>query len=82
MRINEISGKNLLPEENSGKRSGKVEDKKDKIEISGEARELYEAKRMEKIEEIRKKIEAGFYDSDSVIDEVVEKIYKLLKLNS
>ncbi len=82
MRVNEISGKNLLPEENNSKKLGKVEDKKDKIEISGEARELYEAKRMEKIEEIKRKIESGFYDSDSVIDEVAEKIYKFFKLNS
>ncbi len=80
MRVNEISGKNFLPEENSGKRTGRIEDKKDKIEISGEARELYEIKRAERVEEIRKKIESGFYDSDDVINKVAEKIYKFFKL--
>jgi len=81
MRINEIGGKILLPEESGGKRSKDVENKKDKVEISSEAKELYRIKRMEKIEEVRKKVEAGFYSSDEVIDKVAEKIYEHLKLN-
>ncbi len=81
MKINEISGKIPLPEENSGKGAQKLGDKKDKIEISGEAKELYKLTRIEKIEEIRKKVDAGFYNSDDVIDKVAEKIYEHLKMN-
>lgn len=79
MRINEIGGKISLPEESGGKRTQRVEDKKDKIEISIEAKELYELKRAEKIESVKRKIELGFYNSDDVINKVAEKIYEHLK---
>ena len=81
MRINEIGGKISLPEENGGKRAQKTEGKKDKIEISSEAKELYELKRAEKIENVKRKIELGFYNSDAVIDKVAEKIYEHFKSN-
>ncbi len=80
MKINQISEKIILPEEGGGKRSGKVE-RKDKVEISSEAMELYKVRRMEKIKEIRKKVESGFYNSDDVIDKVAEKIYEHFKLD-
>ncbi|MCS7228950.1 MAG: flagellar biosynthesis anti-sigma factor FlgM [Candidatus Kryptonium sp.] len=80
MRINEISGKIPLPEENSGRKTQKTEEKKDKIEISSEAREIYRLKRAERIEEVKKKIETGFYNSDDVIDKVAEKVYSLFKI--
>lgn len=81
MKVNEINGEILFPEEKGGKKFGKVEEKKDKVEISSEARELYRLKRLERIEEIKKKVESGFYDSDEVIDKVAEKIYEHLRLN-
>ncbi len=81
MKVNEITGEILFPEEKGGKKFKKVEEKKDKVEISSEARELYRLKRMEKIEEIKKKVETGFYNSDDVIDKVAEKIYEHLKLD-
>lgn len=81
MKINEITGEILFPEDKGGKRFGKIEGKKDKVEISSEAKELYKLKRMEKIEEIKKKVESGFYNSDDVIDKVAEKIYEHFKLN-
>lgn len=80
MRINEISGKIPLSEENSGRKMQKTEEKKDKIEISSEAREIYRLKRAERIEEVKKKIETGFYNSDDVIDKVAEKVYSLFKI--
>ncbi len=81
MKVNEITGEILFPEEKGGKKFKKAEEKKDKVEISSEARELYRLKRMEKIEEIKKKVETGFYNSDDVIDKVAEKIYEHLKLD-
>lgn len=79
MRISEIGGKIPLPEENSGRKTQKTEEKKDKIEISSEAREIYRLKRAERIEEVKKKIATGFYNSDDVIDKVAEKVYNILK---
>ncbi|MFN3134680.1 MAG: flagellar biosynthesis anti-sigma factor FlgM [Candidatus Kryptonium sp.] len=79
MRVNEIGGKISLPEESGGKKAQRTEDKKDKIEISSEAKELYELKRAEKIENVKRKIELGFYNSDDVIDKVAEKIYEHFK---
>lgn len=81
MKINEITGEILFPEDKGGKRFGNIEGKKDKVEISSEAKELYKLKRMEKIEEIKKKVKSGFYNSDDVIDKVAEKIYEHFKLN-
>ncbi len=81
MRVTGINGEITFPEEKGSKKFGKVEEKKDRVEISSEARELYRLKRLEKIEEIRKKVELGFYDSDEIINKVAEKIYEHLKLN-
>ncbi len=81
MKVNEITGEILFPEEKGGKKFKKVEGKKDKVEISSEAKELYRFKRIERIEEIKKKVETGFYNSDDVIDKVAEKIYEHLKLD-
>lgn len=79
MRINEIGGKIFPQEENGGKKAQRTESKKDKIEISSQAKELCELKRVEKIESVRKKVELGFYNSDDIISKVAEKIYKILK---
>jgi negative regulator of flagellin synthesis FlgM len=81
MKIIEISGKIPFPEDKGGKKFGKVEEKRDRVEISSEARELYRLKKLERIEEIKKKVESGFYDSDEIINKVAERIYEHLKLN-
>ncbi|CUU05105.1 Anti-sigma-28 factor, FlgM [Candidatus Thermokryptus mobilis] len=79
MKINGINGKILFPEESSGKKPGKVSDKKDRVEISSEAIEIYRMKRMEKIEEIKRRIQSGYYDSKEVLEKVVDEIYKQIK---
>jgi anti-sigma28 factor (negative regulator of flagellin synthesis) len=36
-------------------------------------------KRMEKIEEIKRRIQSGYYDSKEVLEKVVDEIYKQIK---
>jgi anti-sigma28 factor (negative regulator of flagellin synthesis) len=79
MKINEINGKILFPEESLGKKPSKTSDKKDRVEISSEAIEIYRMKRMEKIEEIKRRIQSGYYDSKEVLEKVVDEIYKQIK---
>jgi anti-sigma28 factor (negative regulator of flagellin synthesis) len=79
MKINEINGKILFPEESSDKKPSKTSEKKDRVEISSEAIEIYRMKRMEKIEEIKRRIQSGYYDSKEVLEKVVDEIYKQIK---
>ncbi len=79
MKISEINGKVLFPEENSGKKPSRSSERKDKVEISSEAIELYKMRHMERMEEIKRRIESGYYNSSEVFDKVVDEIYKEIK---
>ncbi len=50
--------------------------KKDKIEISEEAKALQNDSTDKKLTEIREKIASGFYDSEQVLNKVAESILK------
>lgn len=50
-------------------------DQKDKIVISAEGRDLAKTElSLNKIAELREKVNTGFYDSDEVLQKVVDKI--------
>ena len=50
--------------------------KKDKIEISDEAKALQSDSTDKKLSEIKEKIESGFYNSEKVLSKVAESILK------
>ncbi len=55
--------------------STSASEQKDKIVISTEARDLAKTEfSTNKIAELREKVSAGFYDSDEVLQKVVDKI--------
>jgi anti-sigma28 factor (negative regulator of flagellin synthesis) len=58
--------------------SGKTTDavKKDKIEISEQAKALQNTGETKNLAEIQKKIDSGFYNSDAVISKVADAILK------
>lgn len=58
----------------SGKQTDAV--KKDKIEISSEAKALKNSGDVKNLEEIQKRIESGFYNTDAVISKVADAIIK------
>lgn len=54
--------------------------KRDTIEISSKARDLAKAELdQQKVEEIRNKINSGFYKSDEVLNKVADKILAEIK---
>lgn len=58
--------------------SGKTTDtvKRDKIEISEQAKALQNTGESKNLAEIQKKIDSGFYNSDAVISKVADAILK------
>ena len=57
--------------------SSPVSEQRDKIEISGEAKELNKSESNSQwISAIRQKIASGFYNSDEVLNKISEKILK------
>jgi len=58
--------------------SGKTADvvKKDKIEISEQAKALQNTGETKNLAEIQKKIDSGFYNSDAVVSKVADAILK------
>jgi anti-sigma28 factor (negative regulator of flagellin synthesis) len=59
-------------------KSGKTPDatKKDKIEISNQAKALQNTGETKNLAHIQKKIESGFYNTDKVISKVADAILK------
>jgi len=52
---------------------------KDKVQVSDEARSLFETDRSNKLNEIQKKIDEGFYSKKEVIEKVADAMLKDLK---
>lgn len=60
-------------------REGDEEDRKDGIEVSQQAREMYDAERTRRFDSIREKIRQGFYFQRDVTEKVVDAMMKDLK---
>jgi hypothetical protein len=58
---------------------GDGEDKKDRVEVSEEARAMYDIERTRRFDAIREKIRNGFYLQRDVTDKVVDAVLKDLK---
>jgi len=63
-------------------REGDGEDKKDRVDVSREARAMYDAERTQRFEAIREKIRKGFYFQRDVTEKVVDAVLKDLKKTS
>ncbi len=76
MKINPVSNKTFIPAEKSVKPvKSEVPAQKDKIEISGLAKSLKSAGQ-QKIDEVKSRMDSGYYNSDQVINKVAEEILK------
>jgi hypothetical protein len=80
MTINEISG-GAIPVQPSQPR--KVKDdptpkasSSDRVELSPEAQSLFEADRTRRLDEVRKRIDSGFYTRRDVMEKVADAILK------
>ena len=54
------------------------EERKDQLQLSGEAKELMQTKKNAKIELMKARVESGYYFSDEVTEKTAEKIMKSL----
>ena len=86
MSIREIAGEMLPVDPVKGKKSVQAEKakaaatgSKDRAELSSEARSMFEADQTKKIDEIRGKVDSGYYDSREVAEKVVDAILKDIK---
>jgi len=83
MGISEVAGSGVPVQPSISK---KVKDEqeakatsKDKVDVSNEARSLYESDKTNKLNEISKKIDEGFYSQHDVIEKVADAMLKDLK---
>jgi len=53
-----------------------TEEKADRVEVSEEARALYEAEQAKRLEVIREKIRSGFYRQEDVTQKIVDAVSK------
>jgi anti-sigma28 factor (negative regulator of flagellin synthesis) len=60
-------------------RTSDEDDLKDRVEVSQEARALYDAERTKRFDAIREKIRSGFYFQRDVTEKVVDAVLKDLK---
>jgi hypothetical protein len=73
-------GRSEKPENVKGNdRDGDGEDRKDRVDVSAEARALYDAERTQRFQAIREKIRKGFYFQRDVTEKVVDAVLKDLK---
>jgi anti-sigma28 factor (negative regulator of flagellin synthesis) len=83
MAIKEIAVNGLPLEPLKTNKAGVTKDSrpgsKDKVELSAQARSLFEAEKMKKIESVKKKIDEGFYLTDEVNVKVVDGLMNDLK---
>jgi anti-sigma28 factor (negative regulator of flagellin synthesis) len=83
MAVNEIHG-NPLPVDPLRQKDGKSEkgsktSAKDKVELSDEARSLFNATHAQKVEDTKEKIRSGFYFRRDVLEKVADLVLKELR---
>jgi anti-sigma28 factor (negative regulator of flagellin synthesis) len=77
--IDPVKGSKAQPQEKPPTRekaSGEVEEQSDRVEVSEEARALYEAEQSNRLEMIREKIREGFYLDEQVTERIVDALVK------
>jgi hypothetical protein len=80
MNINEISGGSLPIPQSRAKKAKEEKPsevtKKDSVEVSSEARTLYETEQSKRIVDIQQKIAEGYYARQEVMKRVVDALLK------
>lgn len=80
MGISEITSQGALPPADKGKKSKEPSrsspGKKDKVELSSEAKSLFESGRSKRLEEIQQKIKDKYYDRPEVTEKVADALLK------
>ena len=82
MTINEISG-GAIPVQPSQPRKVKEDptpktSPSDQVELSSEAKSLFDADRARRLEEVQKRIDTGYYSRPEVMEKVADAILKEL----
>jgi anti-sigma28 factor (negative regulator of flagellin synthesis) len=80
--VDPVKGNRSETSEKTKARKLEDEDKKDSVEVSREARAMYESDQTRRFEAIREKIRNGFYFQRDVTDKVVDAMIKDLKKTS
>jgi hypothetical protein len=82
MTINEISGGAIPVQPNQPRKVKEDPTPKtssgDRVELSTEAKSLFEAERTRRLEEVQKRIDTGFYSRRDVMEKVADAILKEL----
>ena len=82
MNINGISGEGVPLRSTRSKKIREEKSKStsrkntDSVELSGKAKSLYEADQAKRLEDIRQKIDSGFYAQREVVERVVDGLLK------
>ncbi len=86
MPIREIAGDKLPVDPVKEKKSNQTEKakapaagSKDRVELSPEAKSLFEAEQTKKLDDIREKVDRGYYDTPEVTEKVADAILKEFK---
>jgi anti-sigma28 factor (negative regulator of flagellin synthesis) len=86
MAIREVIGQGAPVDPVKGNKSGAqakgkqaVQSGSDRVEVSEEARALFEADQSRRVDEIRRKIQDGFYNTRDVTEKVADAILKEMK---
>lgn len=83
MDINRITNGGLPPDPLKVRKakddSDKVRSKEDRIELSDEAVSLFNAQDDKRLEEIRKKVDSGYYFQRHITEKVVDSMLRDLK---
>ena len=80
MTISEITGQGTLPPSGDGKKvkepSRSSPGKEDKVQLSSEAKSLFEAGRAKRLEAIQQRIKEKFYHRRDVTEQVADALIK------
>jgi len=83
MAIKEINGEMLPVNPLRGKKSQAAEKsssaRKDKVELSEEAKTLFEADQTKRVDQIRERLDQGFYSTPEALEKIVTGLLEDLK---
>jgi anti-sigma28 factor (negative regulator of flagellin synthesis) len=77
--VDPVKGSKAQPQEKPPPRekaAGEAEEKSDRVEVSEEARALYEAEQSNRLERLRENIRHGLYLDEQVTERIVDALLK------
>ena len=84
MAIKEVLGSGVVPVDSVRKANASAEekpktDRADRVELSSEARSLFETSQAKRDEEIRSRVESGFYSRPDVLERIAQEVLQDLR---